>query len=295
MLVIAIFVALCEVNRLQQRPEYRANIHNADDLAEYLGCIENGQSFGSLAGGKGVGTFGGSEDHTAILCCRPITLSQYSFCPVRAERIIPFPSDCTFVIASSGVEASKTDSVRTQYNRISRAAQAVLDVWRRKSGESLRTLRAAANLSEDVRQQISMALALSENPDFPPNVLIGRFEQFFLESEKIIPTAGDALEQEDLHSFGALVDQSQLAAEESLGNQIPETTALARSARELGAHAASSFGAGFGGSVWALVSRADSERFCELWKEKYRAQFAGPNTERSQFFTTAPGPSLLKL
>ena len=294
-LVIAIFVVLCEINGLEQRPEYRSNIHSAEELAEYLGCIENGQSFGSLAGDKGVGTFGGSEDHTAILCCRPGILGQYSFCPVRAERIVPIPAECTFIIASSGVEAPKTDSARVQYNRISRAARGVLDAWHRRSGENLPTLRAAAIRSEDFRQQITIALALSENPEFSPEVLMARFQQFFLESEEIIPAAGDALEQGDLHSFGVLVDQSQLAAEQSLGNQIPETIALAHSARELGAHAASSFGAGFGGSVWALVSRSEADKFCERWKEKYRSQFAGSNAERSQFFTTDPGPGLLKI
>jgi len=294
-LVIAIFVALCEINGLEQRPEYRSNIHNAEELAEYLGCVENGQSFGPLVGDKGVGTFGGSEDHTAILCCRTGVLSQYSFCPVRAERTIKFPADCAFVIASSGVEATKTDSARAQYNRISRAAQAVLDVWRGKSEENLPTLCAAAMSSEEVRQQISMALTRSANPEFSPDVLRDRFRQFVLESERIIPAAGDALERGDLRAFGEQVDLSQLAAEQSLGNQIPETIELARAARHLGAHAASSFGAGFGGSVWAMVSRSEAEQFRELWKEKYRARFVGPEAERSQFFTTAPGPGLLRL
>ena len=59
-------------------------------------------------------------------------------------------------------------------------------------------------------------------------------------------------------AFGDLVDRSQQLAERRLGNQVPETIELARSARELGARAASAFGAGFGGSVWALVSRADA-------------------------------------
>ena len=49
----------------------------AENLVEYLGCIENGQSFGILTGESGVGTFGGSEDHTAILCARAGQISQY--------------------------------------------------------------------------------------------------------------------------------------------------------------------------------------------------------------------------
>ncbi len=267
-LLTAIFVALAEINNLERQPEYQSNIHNAEELAEYLGCIENGQSFGSLAGDKGVGTFGGSEDHTAILCCGAGQLSQYSFCPVRAERRIKSPADCTFVIASSGVEATKTDSARAQYNRISRAAQAVLHEWRGKSGQDFPTLHAAATSSPDSVERISLALALSANSEFSPDTLVDRFCQFVLESDKLIPAAGDALERDDLRTFGILVDESQLAADQGLHNQIPETIALARSARELGAHAASAFGAGFGGSVWAMVNRSDADQFCRSLEGK---------------------------
>jgi galactokinase len=294
-LIVAIFAALSEINGLEQRPEYKSNILSPEQLAEYLGCVENGQTYGSLAGDKGVGTFGGSEDHTAILCCRSGVLSQYAFCPVRAEWTIPFPAECTFVIASSGVEATKTDSAREKYNRISRAAQEVLDIWRSESGENFHTLHAAATSSTNVCEQMLKALTVSTNSEFSAEILLGRFRQFFLESEEIIPAAGGALERGDLREFGRLVDESQLAAEQMLGNQIPETMELARAARELGAHAASSFGAGFGGSVWAMVPRSDAEQFCDRWKESYFKRFDGANAGRSQFFVTAPGPGLLKL
>ena len=68
------------------RQTYRAAVGRPTDLAGYLGTIENGRTFGPLAGDQGVGTFGGSEDHTAILCCRSATLSQYPIraCPLRA-------------------------------------------------------------------------------------------------------------------------------------------------------------------------------------------------------------------
>jgi galactokinase len=45
-------------------------------------------------------------------------------------------------------------------------------------------------------------------------------------------------------TLGVLVDRSQAMAESILRNQVPETIHLARSARELGAVAASAFGAG---------------------------------------------------
>ena len=81
------------------------------------------------------------------------------------------------------------------------------------------------------------------------------------ESNEIVPRGGDFLANGDMKSFGASVDRSQLLAEKLLGNQTPETVELARSARAIGAAAASAFGAGFGGSVWALVSSSRADIF----------------------------------
>ena len=113
-LVVAIFAVLSAVNRLAERPEYAANIASAEDLAGYLGCIENGQTYKSLTGDGGVGTFGGSQDHTAILTSEPGHLKQYSFCPVRFERAVQLPEDCVFVIGVSGVVADKTGISQSQ-------------------------------------------------------------------------------------------------------------------------------------------------------------------------------------
>src|SRR5204862_4044059 len=82
--------------------------------------------------------------------------------------------------------------------------------------------------------------------------LVERVEQLDIES-RIVRASGDALAAGDLDRLGKLVEESQAAAERLLGNQIPETIELARSARELGAVAACAFGAGFGGSVYALL------------------------------------------
>jgi galactokinase len=62
-----------------------------------------------------------------------------------------------------------------------------------------------------------------------------------------------------------LSEESQGDAEQLLGNQIPETSALARAARKAGAFAACSFGAGFGGSVWALVETERAAKFAHTW------------------------------
>lgn len=59
-------------------------------------------------------------------------------------------------------------------------------------------------------------------------------------------------------------------------------------ARDLGVQAASSFGAGFGGSVWALVPTADADGFATAWLERYSAEFPEA-AERATALITRPG------
>ena len=291
-LVVAIFAVLCAVNHLNERAEYAANIRTPEDLAGYLGCIENGQTYKSLTGDGGVGTFGGSEDHTAILTSQPGHLKQYSFCPVRLERVVLLPDDCTFVIALSGVVASKTGAARAQYNRASLAARKILEVWRSTSGSDDLTLAAAITRSPDSLDRLRTALRHKERAESA--WLLDRLEQFHLESEIVIPQASDALARHDLTTFGKLVDDSQAAAEKLLGNQVPATIRLAQQARSLGAYAASAFGAGFGGSVWALVDRQEASRFASRWREAYQSS-SHHATRDSQFFITAAAPPMVSL
>jgi galactokinase len=293
-LVVALFSVLADLNDLAQRPEYLAAIGDLEDLGGYLGSLENGQSFQSLSGDRGVGTFGGSEDHTAILCCRRGELSQYAFCPVRHERSVALPAGLTFVVASSGLTADKAGNARDRYNRLSLAADAILDLWRQKTGRADSTLFAAATSSRDAMAVMHRILGAASHPDFDRPFLLGRFDQFFEESLEIIPAAVDALASSDMVSFGPHVDRSQELAERDLQNQVPETVFLAREARRLGAAAASAFGAGFGGSVWALVEAPEAEAFRRRWAGAYGRVFPAAG-RAAEFFPSAPGPALLRL
>jgi len=280
-LIVATFLALGEVNDLPARAEYRSAIRDTEDLAGYLGAVENGSDFRGLTGDSGVGTQGGSEDHTAILCARARALVQYAYVPIRLERAVPLPNDHVFVIAASGVAAAKAGSARDQYNRASATAAAALDIWRVATGSAAPTLAAALAESPDGIEQFR--LVLEQRPE-----LMARVEHFAVEAE-IIRAAGDALAQGDLKLLGGLVDRSQATAERLLGNQVKETIALARSAREVGAVAASAFGAGYGGSVYALVEAADADRFRRRWAAAYMQAFPSRGADAS-FFVTPAGP-----
>ena len=285
-LIVATFLALADVNELSSRVEYDESIHGTEDLAGYLGAIENGADFRALAGDRGVGTQGGSEDHTAILCAVRGALAQYSFAPIQFERVVPLPDDHLFVIAVSGAVAEKTGGALALYNRAAERAMAALRVWREATGSNAPTLAAALRERPDAIE--TFRDVLRGRPE-----LLDRVEQFRAEAE-LVRAAGDTLACGELDRVGELVQQSQANAERWLGNQIPETMELARSARELGAAAASAFGAGFGGSVYALVDARDAEAFRQRWSARYASIFPD-RSGVANFLISAAGPAAINL
>jgi len=293
-LVVALFLTLDAVNGLSRSERYRTAIPGREALAEYLGAVENGRRFGNLEAGQGVGTLGGSEDHTAILCCQADTLARFSFCPVRAEESIPLPTGLVFVVAFSGLAAAKAGNALDAYNEASRATMELLGLWNAETGSDAATLAAALESSPDAGQRLREVVRRSNVPGFSTQRLLDRLEQFETESRRIIPAACDALRHGDVAGFGTLVDTSQHNAERLLGNQVPETIELAASARSLGAHAASAFGGGFGGSVWALTDAVRAREFADAWRERYASRFPAP-AARAVFFATSAHDGARKL
>ncbi len=279
-LVVATALSLIEHNDLRSRPEWQANIHSDIDLASYMACFENGLSFGSLEGIRGVGTFGGSEDHTAMLCCKPDQLTEFTFCPIVEGRSVDFLPEWSFVVAVSGVLAEKTGSALERYNQASLRTREIMAAWNAATGRDDAVIADALASSEDAL--VGLRAVVAHSP-----VLSARLRAFLTESEDLIPAALRALAARDLASLGLISDASQRNAEEQLGNQVPETSFLQRSARELGALAAAGFGAGFGGSVWALLPTSEADVFSERWLGTYRKRF--PAAAGATVMVTRPG------
>jgi galactokinase len=292
-LMIAVFVSLAKSNDLRSAEEFRREIFSREELASYLGCIENGETFRSLDGDAGVGTFGGSQDHTAIMCSLAGRVMQYSFAPVHHEAVYRMPPTHTFVVASSGVAAEKTAGAREAYNRATFMVRHLLDQWNRTAQRQDATLADAVRSAPGAADQLRQAVLAAPSDAFPPAELVRRLDQFVLEAFELIPAAGAALARGAIEELGPLADRSQRAAAEWLGNQIPETVALARLARELGATAASSFGAGFGGSVWALVPLGRAQAFAGAWDAAYLREFPD-RAQRSVFFVSPAGPGAIQ-
>jgi len=293
-MIVATFLALARINRLATTAEYRRDIRDALALAAYLGTVENGQTFGGLVGDRGVGTFGGSEDHTAILCSTAGHLGQFGYCPARHERYIRLPPGLVFAVGFSGVVAEKTGAAQELYNRAAGLVQAIVQIWRQATGSQAVYLEQILAADPEAPGRLRAVLATAVADGFTGDELVRRLDHYVAENHQIVGPAGDALRAGDLPAFGRLVDRSQELTETLLGNQVPQTILLARLARQHGALAASAFGAGFGGSVWALIHADRAGDFLQRWSADYAAAFPAA-AARSRFFTTGAGAAAFPL
>ena len=284
-LIVAAAATLVRLAQLDKRPEWQANITDPVEAAGYYACIENGMAFGSLAGDAGVGTHGGSEDHIAIVCGKPDHAAAWRFVPPVHQADVRIPDDWRFVIASSGVAARKTGEARDSYNNLSIAVRTLLEIWTAQ-GTPAPSLYAALTSSPDAAEHLRSRL--HQHPAAAALNLPARLTQFTSEDARVIE-AVRALREGDTATLTGLAQESQHDAEQLLRNQTPETSALVEIARSIGAFAASSFGAGFGGSVWALVGKDEATSFLSRWLSEYRSRFPG---REATAFEARPGPAL---
>ncbi len=293
-LVVTVALAAIEAAGLREQPPWRAHIAGDEDLAGYLATIENGLGFGTLPGDGGVGTFGGSEDHVAILTSVAGALGQWRFCPIQLERCVRLPPGLTFVVAASGVAAEKTGAALTRYNRASLLAADLVATWNRVTGRHDVTLAGVFDSGPEALTEMRAIVAAVVDDGELRRALLARLDQFAEESLEIVPAASAALARGDLETFGLFVLRSHLAAARGLANVVPETEALTEMARGEGAHAASPFGAGFGGSVWALVDHQRADQFLAAWRDRYLRAFAA-HAGTATFFVTGAGPAAMVL
>ena len=192
------------------------------------------------------------------------------------------------MIVTSGVQADKAGSVLHLYNRASNGARALLEIWNARVETRAPSLADALTSSHDAASRLRQWIKESAHADFTVSNLERRLDHFINETARA-PLARAAFDGGDRNAIGHLAADSQREAAHLLGNQIPETILLTDLARQFGAFAASSFGAGFGGSVWALVSSADARQFGADWVAAY--QQAVPAIDTVPWFIARPGPS----
>ena len=286
-LMISVATALATRAALKTRDDWQQAIRTPLEHAAYLAAVESGAGFGPFAGTAGVGTHGGSEDHTAILNCRANTLSAFRYAPTVHLENAALPAAWRLVIGGSGVTAEKTGAARDRYNLASRRVAELLARWNSVRGVVAPTLAEALRSDSEALEILRGSLA--DRRDAP---LADRLTHFVNEDARV-PLTLDAIATSDQTALGELAAASQLDAERLLGNQVDETRQMVAIARDVGAFAASSFGAGFGGSVWAMVRESDSIPFARAWLAAYRRDC--PHAGLIESFATRGSPGLLQL
>ncbi|MEP6494458.1 MAG: galactokinase family protein [bacterium] len=285
-LIVAVASALAGANNAHDDRVWNDALPSVLARAEYFAAIETGAPFGTFDGEHGVGVRGGAQDPIAIMSATSNAMSQFSYLPARFERRVAWPDDYVLAIGVSGVQATKTGNARDQYNRAADAMRSLVLEWNRATGRGDETIADALASGFDAGERLER-VAHDQASALGDGYITTRLAQFREESNVIVPLVGDAIRDRDFPLLGRLVDRSQQLAEQALGNQVPETIALVRSARELDAVAASAFGAGFGGAVWAMVPARNADAFVDAWRGAYAAVF--PQRKASaQWIVTRP-------
>ena len=238
-------------------------------LSMYIANYENGLDYGNLKGNKGVGTFGGSEDHTAIILGEKDKILFCRYCPTQLIKKINWPKEYTIVVAFSGRKAEKTIDAREKYNRLSLMASKSVEELNRINSTNFIMLR---DFFKDLPSEKRADTAYNQLVTSGYEELAERSYQFFKE-EEIIEKATDCLVNNKFNDFGEYIKESHKLSKKYLKNIVPEIDFLQKEAIKLGAIGASGFGAGFGGSCYAIIKKGSENDFIELWKNRYLKKY----------------------
>ncbi|TAK16357.1 MAG: hypothetical protein EPO35_05505, partial [Acidobacteria bacterium] len=170
----------------------------------------------------------------------------------------------------------------------------LMDLWERHAGP-LESLTAEMSRDASVERRLRAIIDTQSVTGWPADELHTRLTHFAREMPRV-EAALRAFSRGDAEALGLLAAASHGDADALLRNQLPETNALVAMARRNGAFASSAFGAGFGGSVWALVDtrREDPDLFAERWLAGYLTAFPA-HAAKSATFAARPGIPLTSL
>jgi galactokinase len=291
-LVVSLAMPVFDANALWETDAWRTVADDELAFAQYCAAMESGAAWGPFAGDTGVGTRGGAQDHIAICASRKNTVGVYSYLPGRVQRRVSWPSDWRIVVATSGVRATKTGNAMHAYNRVADSVRSLVAAWNATTGRSDVTLADALRSAPDAIEQVVALADRAATDTTSAEYLRERVRQYREETSVIVPGMADAIAGADAAKAAELMMRSQELAERALQNQVPQTVWLAQHARDHGAVAATAFGAGFGGAVWALVTEGDAGRVAESWMKAFaevHGRHGGSHHELARVLAPAAG------
>ncbi|MBS3762522.1 MAG: hypothetical protein KGZ25_04360 [Planctomycetes bacterium] len=260
--------------------DYEGTLQN---LALYAACCENGADFRNvhkdilLEGRAGVGTFGGSQDHVAMLLGRRGYLGINDFRPIRHIEDIPWPDDLAVVVCYAQ-PASKTESAREGFNRLRRRADEVAKVvgkWAGKDGGYQHIGAVIDDIQSLERDKIENLLR--SKAAYREDKLLARWEMACVQAVRHLPEVIECLRESNYPRLGEVTNREHALSYLNLENISPLVDTLQKCAVVSGAYGASGFGGGFGGSLFSLVGSEESGEFMQEWRERGR-----PHLEKFQ-------------
>ncbi|MBS1874391.1 MAG: hypothetical protein JSU00_14335 [Acidobacteria bacterium] len=216
-----------------------------------------------------VGTRGGGMDHAAVLAPDPGCALLVHFSPLSAESI-PVPRDWAFLVAHSMVAAEKSGEVREKYNsRRVAGSTALKTVGFDSYGQAV-----SRHSFEDLKRLAAEKLDGDE---------LKCFLHVTGESCRV-GAAVEAMMQDDIEAFGALLDASHESLRYLLGVSCPELDELVEAAREAGAFGARLTGAGFGGCAVIACHSANREEVARELVDRFYSKREGFDASRHLIF-----------
>ena len=250
-LVVATYLALNAANISTSGRRIASRSVSLEDLAGYLGTCENGQSFGTLAGDgrRHLRRQRGSHRHPVLQAGQ---LSNVHLQPrVRLESRIELPQELAMVIGVSGVvprRRLRPETLQPHFELM----PAIMEVLKAE-GWQKSTLAAAIGDDRNApsacaNPPAARAIHSTSRPNSPHARAVAQ------DISASFPGWSMRSRQRTGRSSGISRSRSRnRSPRPTWTTRLPETSALVRLARELHAAPPAAFGAGFGGSVWAMV------------------------------------------
>ena len=212
--------------------------------------LERKRLMGLLAEGERyVGLQGGGMDQAISLGGVAGQALRIDFRPLRLTPV-PLPADWQFMVASTGIEAAKAAGAREAYNaRVLECREALA----RFAGRFV----AGGPVSDyaELLRRVGADEVLALAPDALSGTPLRRFRHVVSEGRRV-DEAQVAMERGDLVAFGGLMQASHASLRDDYDVSCEELDRLVLIAEESGAAGARLTGAGFGGCIVALATRA---------------------------------------
>jgi galactokinase len=241
-LVDAILLALLDASGIEVDPLELATV--AADAEQY------------------VGTRGGGMDQAISLCAREGHATRIEFEPLRVTPV-PIPAGWRFLVADTGVQAHKSGAARDTYNRRRAAVEESVELVGERLGVAAGERSYVHLLS---RYQPGDLIATAA--EILDDRLLARFRHVISEAERV-RLAEAALREDDLATFGRLMNESHASLRDDFEVSGPELDRLVSLAHGAGAPGARLTGAGMGGCIVALCALDQVDSVLEALRSGY--------------------------